>query len=376
MGAFLLSTGDARCTSVHSRGGRPPPAPCHRPHHPAMMIELPDVVTVAGYGYDALRPEIRRGEIERFRPGAYMHPAAQDEPLWKRRHRAMLARCVAVADKLTTPFAFTDVTAAALRGWSVPLPDHVIHIVQTVNPGTGCAADVIRHVCSSLDAQDVEWINGLPVVGEEQTVLACARRLQPDDAFVVVNSAFGKLAGMSKFRRAESEVAQAELRGRLQTRLAELGPVRGVRRAREVIALADGFAEWPGESRMRWIALAAGLPLPTCQHELWVDGQRYFADATWHGEGPDGPWLAIAEFDGDIKYGGARGSRAVVEEKIREDAIRRRHRARFARLDTSTVNQPARALARMLDAFPDGCVPPLQPRSLLQIRPTPARRNR
>lgn len=139
--------------------------------------------------------------------------------------------------------------------------------------------------------------------------------------------------------------------------------------AREVIALADGFAEWPGESRMRWLALAAGMPPPTCQLELWVDGRRYFADAAWRGTGPQGAWLAIAEFDGDIKYGGAGGSQAVVEEKIREDAIRRGHHATFARLDTPTVGQPPRALARILDAFPEDARPTLRPRRLLQVRP-------
>lgn len=351
------------------QGWVPPASRARSLHDPVMVIELPDVVSVSRYGYDALRPEIRRGDIERFRPGAYLHTPPPGDPLWRRRHRTMLARCVAVATTLTTPFAFTDVTAAALREWSVPLVDDAVHIVQVVNPGTGCAPDIIRHVSSSLDAQGIVSIDGLPVIGEEQTVIACARRLQPDDAFVVVNSAFGKLARMSKFRRAESLERQEVLRVRLQARLAELGPARGVRAAREVIALADGFSEWPGESRMRWVALAAGLPLPICQHELWVDGERYFADATWSGHGPDGPWLAIAEFDGDIKYGGAGGSQAVVEEKIREDAIRRRHRAAFARLDTPTVAQPARALARILEAFPEGCVPPLKPRRLLQVRP-------
>lgn len=335
-----------------------------------MAIELPDVVTVSAHGYDALRREIRSGALERLRPGAYLRPATAQDPTWKKQQRALLARCVAVAEKLTTPFAFTDVTAAALRGWSIPRFDDAVHVVQTVNPGTGCTPDVIRHVCASLASQEIAWIDGLPVVGAEPTVLTCARRLPPNDAFVVVDSAFGSLAEMSKFRRAESQTRQADLRSRLQTRLCDLGPVRGVRRAREVIALADGFAEWPGESRMRWIALAAGMPLPICQHELWVDGAQYFADAAWQGDGPQGPWLAIAEFDGAIKYGGARGSQVVVEEKIREDAIRRRHRASFARVDTATIGRPGATLQRILDAFPPGCVPPLTPRRLLQVRPS------
>lgn len=334
------------------------------------MIELPEVVTANRYGYDALRPEVRAGELERFRRGAYLRPALPGTPEWEQRRRELLARCVAVAEKFTTPFAFTDVTSAALRDWFVPGYDETVHIVQTVNPGTGCTPDVIRHVCPTLEPQEVEWLNGLPVVGAEPTILTCARRLAPEDAFVVVNSAFGDLADMSKFRRAESEARQAVLRTRLQERLARLGPARGVRVAREVIALADGFAEWPGESRMRSIVLAAGMPVPVCQHELWVEGQRYFADATWSGSGPAGPWLVVAEFDGDIKYRGAESSQAVVAEKKREDAIRHRYSATFARIDTPTLRRPEATLQRILDAFPPGCVPPLGPRRSLQARPT------
>ena len=339
-------------------------------HHPGMAIELPDVVLVSDHGYDALRPEIGARELELLRPGAYLRPPAAGVPTWKRKKQRRLARCVAVAAKLTTPFAFTDVTAAELRGWSVPGGEERCHIVQTSNPGSGCTPDIVRHISASLEPWEVTWINGLPVVGEDATILECARRLPAGDAFVVVDSAFGHLAQMSKFRRTESDARQAVLRARLLERLAELGPARGVRTAREVIALADGFAEWPGESRMRWIAIAGRLPLPRCQDELWVDGNQYFADAAWRGRGPRGAWLAIAEFDGAIKYGGSRGPQAVVEEKNREDAIRRRHKADFARLDTPTIGRPDVALRRILEAFPEGAVPPLQPRRLLQVRPT------
>jgi len=331
--------------------------------------QLPQVVAVTTHGYDALRAEIRAGELIRLRPGAYVPASSANGPEWERRRRTTLARCVAVADKLTTPFAFSGVTAALLHGWAVPMYDDSVHVVQMVNPGTGCTSDVIRHVCGSLESQGVVLVNGLPVTGHEQTILACARGLRPHDALVVVDSALGAAAQMSRFRRPESEERQAELRAALERRLSTMGAVRGVRSAREVIALADGFADNPSESRMRWIALAAGLPEPICQYELWVDGRQYFADAVWSGEGAEGPWLVVAEFDGAIKYRGQDGPDAVVEEKVREDAIRRRHHARFVRLDTPTLRRPELALRQMLEVFPAGSVPPLRPRRLLQVRP-------
>lgn len=333
-----------------------------------MPIRLPEVVTVTAHGYDALREEIRRGELVRVRPGAYLPAAGRPTVAWRRVRKRVLARCVAVAEKLTTPFAFSHTTAALLHGWDVTLRDEAVHVVQTVNPGRGQAPDVVRHVCTTLDSQEVVLVQGLPVTGPHRTILSCALRLPADDALVVVDSGHAHVADMSTFRRHESEERQAALRERLAAELTALGPARGVRSARAVLALADGFADGPGESRMRWAALAAGLPIPVCQAELWVDGAQYFADAAWRVAGPERTRLVIAEFDGDVKYRGQDGADAVVREKRREDAIRRRHRAEFARLDTPTVNRPERAAQQILDAFPDGYRPTLHPRPDLQVR--------
>ncbi|WP_420115036.1 hypothetical protein [Pseudactinotalea sp.] len=144
--------------------------------------------------------------------------------------------------------------------------------------------------------------------------------------------------------------------------------MRGVRQSRAILDLADGFAANPAESRMRWVALRYGLPVPLCQYELWVDGQQYFTDNLWIVDGPDGPRPVVAEFDGALKYCGAEGAAAVVREKKREDAIRRRHRAEFARLTWPTLQRPDAAFREMLEAFPPGTVPVLQPRPELEPR--------
>jgi hypothetical protein len=125
---------------------------------------------------------------------------------------------------------------------------------------------------------------------------------------------------------------------------------------------------------MRWVALQGGLPAPVCQYEIWVDGRQYFADAAWFVEQEGDQIPVIAEFDGEKKYRGAAGADAVVDEKRREDAIRRRFRARFVRLDSATVRRADRAFAEMMAAFPAGRAPRLAPRRELSVLPHPRSR--
>lgn len=329
------------------------------------------MVMSSTFGYDALRPEVRTGELVRVRPGAHVAAGDLDGADWERQRTMALASCVAVAQKFTTPFAFGYGTAATLYGWLDVMRDDRTHVVQAVNPGSGQPSDVVRHVSRDVGNESIAYVNGLPVTTVEQTIVDCARALAPDEALAAVDGAFRIEADMSKFRREESEARQTELRFRALDRLRALGPARGVRTARVILELADGFAANPAESRMRWIALRGGLPRPTCQYEIWVDDQQYFADAVWMCERHGRRRPVIAEFDGALKYGGGQGSQAVMREKVREDAIRRRHRAEFTRLTWSMLQRPEVAFRELLDAFPHGCVPVLEPRRELQMRPSP-----
>lgn len=342
------------------------------------MERLPDIITAQSYPPGALRREINADELTRIRPGAYLESAQlRDAPAWKVRQTRILAGCLAAADKLTTTFAFSDETAATLHEWSTSTIDDSISIVQRHNPCAG-PPGLVRRVDPRAVATRILTEHGLPVTPPEQTVLDCARLLPPDRALIVVDSAFNSIAEMSYFRekRRASLDRQARLRASLLEQLAQLGPVRGVVQARAILEHADGFGMTPGESRSRWIALRGGLPVPTCQYELVVDGKVYFADMAWTGVLDGMPWLVIAEFDGDIKYRGAEGPRVVSEEKAREDAIRRRHGAYFARLTTADNRRPDHALRLILEAFPDGSVPVLEPRRLLSARPSAGARRR
>ncbi len=121
-----------------------------------------------------------------------------------------------------------------------------------------------------------------------------------------------------------SHVSAAALHGRLVVKgeVAEVldrWPRRhGNARARRVLAFAAAGAESPGESRSRSAIHRAGLPAPVLQWEVEGVGRVDFA---W-------PRLrTVGEFDGLVKYGrflrpGQDAADAVVEEKLREDALR------------------------------------------------------
>src|SRR5690606_33629847 len=243
----------------------------------------PPVLTTREHGFAALRPAIRSGELTRLRRGAYVWRAAEREP-WQERQDAILARCAAVAARFTTRYAFSHATAALLHGWPVTTLDDRIRVTQTVNPGGSSTPDVLRHVRADLPDGDLTTVAGLLVTTPDRTVLDCARYLPPDRGLVVVDGALRSLARMSPHRRSESEARQEATRSRLLGQLATIGPARGTARARAVLAVATGFAATPPESRLRWAALAAGLPEPVAQLPIEIGSRLFFADLAWVGD--------------------------------------------------------------------------------------------
>lgn len=89
---------------------------------------------------------------------------------------------------------------------------------------------------------------------------------------------------------------------------------RGLTFVRRALDLADGRAQSPGESRLRCILADAPWSI---ESQVNVDGpgSGYELDLLVAGR-------VAVEFDGDCKYQGPEGHRAVIDEKRREDAIR------------------------------------------------------
>lgn len=311
---------------------------------------LPSVVLTSDYGRDAVRAARRRGRLAQVRRGAYV-VRPDGSPPWVRREHMALAACVAAAAELRCEYAFSHETAALIHGCWLSGMDGFTHVTQRTRPS--CGRGGLRRHQGRLPAGDITVVNGLPVTTLERTVEDCARAMPPRRALAVADSALRILARPDRRDRAGSavrlEAARAELLERLDRRRGD----RGVVRARAVIGWADGFAESVGESEMRWLAVANGLPRPISQMPVLTERGEYFTDLGWRlaATGTDERWTVAMEYDGADKY--QRGPESLYAEKVREDAIRAVVH-RFQRFVAADLRSPDRAFARMVGAFPSG----------------------
>lgn len=130
---------------------------------------------------------------------------------------------------------------------------------------------------SSLGTQDAVRRSGLWCTPPARTACEVARQGDDIDVLATLDAALRTRT----CTREQLERACAGQRG-----------LRGVARVAAVVSAADGRAESPMESRMRWRFLAAGLPAPQLQFELSRDGRRHRLDLAW-------PHRKLgAEFDG------------------------------------------------------------------------------
>jgi hypothetical protein len=118
-----------------------------------------------------------------------------------------------------------------------------------------------------------------------------------------------------------------------------------------VLRLADGRSESVGETRIRYLCWAMGLPAPQVNYPIVDENGREVArfDLAW-------PELGVfLEFDGKVKYegllrDGERASDVVVREKQREDMICRLtgwHCIRVVWADLYTPRQTADRVREM-----------------------------
>jgi hypothetical protein len=173
-------------------------------------------------------------------------------------------------------------TAAELHGFGV-LADPVTHVAV---PGTTpyLHRDELWPHQLVLREEDLTRLRcGTIATTPERTAVDLARTLPRLDALPVLDAALA--AGVCT-----QETLAAE--ARRHTRL------RGVRQARELVALACEGAESPPESRMRLLCLDAKLPPPSVQLLVTDGHSRRWIDLAWEdamvgleydGEAHDGP---------------------------------------------------------------------------------------
>ncbi|MGC0271969.1 hypothetical protein ACO0LV_03105 [Pseudactinotalea sp. Z1739] len=318
---------------------------------------LPRVVLRSELGKADFADLLSAGTIARVRHGAYMVvDQALTEP-WATRQQYALARCVAVVRASAEPRILSHESAALLHGCPLWRTPERVHLIQPTRHGARRASDVLRHTVD-LEPSDVTTINGLAVTTLQRTVLDCARTLHARDALVVADSALRLLAKPDRWRRAESQERMEGIRAELGERLESGRARRGRVRARAVLSAANGFAESPGESVLRWIAVSRGIGRPIAQFRTQTDRGTYFSDLAWcyrrRSGGGTERWVVHAEFDGRIKYHAETpdgGAEAVVEEKLREDAIREAGGV-VLRFVSEDLHRPDATAERLVRAMP------------------------
>lgn len=267
------------------------------------------------------------GAWVRVRRGAYVEAEAGGDRFAAARRMA-LARAVAVAR--TCEGVVLSHSSAALM-WGLPLlriPDHV-DVVCGWSGNARTARDIVRHVID-LDEADVAVRRGMLTTALTRTVVDCTRTLGAAGALVVADAALA--AGADRDACLE--------------RLGLLGPARGVRTARAVLAVADDGAESPGESLARLAFLRLGLPRPLTQLRVTTDDGDFWGDLGWP------QWRLIAEYDGRAKYT-VRGAAAdaVLAEKRRQEALEEAG-WRVLRLTRDDLRAPDRLRRRLARVVP------------------------
>lgn len=277
--------------------------------------------------------KVRRDDAwRRLRRGAYLSPPDDGGPPHAERRRAVLARIAAVHADSRSAIVFSHTSAALLwRCELLEVPDEV-HVTQRSRSRSHRDPAVVRHHAAVTDV-DRDRVGGLPVTSLARTAVDCACLLTREAGVVVADAAL----------RAGADV------GRIGALLRERAGGRGIARAREVLAFADGRSESPGESLTRWHLARHGVPAPQLQVPVETASGRFRSDLGW----PDARLLL--EFDGFVKYSGGGATAAadaVFAEKRRQDALDEAG-WRVLRVTWTDLRTPA-TLARRVRAALDG----------------------
>jgi hypothetical protein len=257
----------------------------------------------AGYEHGEIQRLCSSGTWRRLRRGVYMTAEAltSDEDRG-RRHQF---ECLAVLLELDRPSAVLS-HASAARLWGFPVRRGFMGPVRLTDPTLSRQGRGYRVTQAPLRPDEVARTGPIRLTSAARTLLDGAREWDLDDAVVALDAAL----------LAERVTARGLADG-----AAALHGWRGARRAARAVALADGRAESPLETRGRLRIVGAGLPTPQLQTEIHAGGRLVGVVDAWFEE------AAVAvEFDGRIKYTdpwrGRSPEKVLWDEKRREDELR------------------------------------------------------
>ena len=231
-----------------------------------------------------IRGLIRAGRWRRSRwRGVLVDAELPDSPITELR-----AASLAVGPDLVACHS----TAARLWGFDV-LGDDTLHFLGPAELVNRRLPGVQVHP-SSLGCDDAVRVEGVWCTPAARTACDVVRGTRPVDGLATLDAAV-RSASCTREDLWIAATAQAGL--------------RQVIRLRALVPHADGRAESPMESRMRWRFIDGGLPTPELQVRVGDDGRVRYLDTGWLGR------RVGAEFDGLEAH--------MTAEQLQDD--RRRH---------------------------------------------------
>lgn len=283
---------------------------------------------------------VRSGTWVRIRRGVYLAVPTPGHGL--RPRDLQIAHVFAAVAQSRVPVVVSHMSAALL--WGLPtLPGaRRTHLVQPSRPSATHGGDVVRRTTVLSDSHVVRHL-GVAVTTLERTVVDCSLVLPPEHSLVLADAALH--LGADRHRCLEI--------------LACLGRRNGSRKALEVISLADGGAESPGESRARFQLLRAGLPEPETQVRTPTPSGVYWSDlglVEWH---------LLIEYDGEQKYTvNGTAAQAVLKERRRDHALESVGQ-RILHIDKGDLRSAGVFLSQVYRHLPRAVVAALRPRRWL-----------
>lgn len=273
-------------------------------HTSLELIHRSDIVQDGGDA-TSLGRDARRGVLVRLAAGVFVRSAEWGSACSRHRH---VARARAVVSRLGPSAVVSHGSALALHGFPVlgdrPSRVHVLAPHRT----TAKVGPLVHHHAAASSPLDFEVVAGLRVVPAARAAVDVARTAELRAGVVPLDHGL--------------HVGAFDREG-LELLMAAFPRAAGIRRAAAAVAFADGRAESPGESISRVAVHAAGLSAPVLQQRFPARGPAIGVVDFWWPE-----FGVVGEFDGEVKYRdretrrGRSPEQVVVDEKIREDALR------------------------------------------------------
>jgi len=280
-----------------------------------------------GYTNVSLHRLVASGDLFRVRSGCFVDGRLLTGASPETRH-ALRAR--AISRGYRQPHAISHVSALVVHGLPLlNITPEVVHLTLT-GPGVPRTLPGLR-VHPELPDSVARRRDGSRVVHAAMAVVQSAALVGVTTGVAAADAALHS----GQVTRNDLEVA---------FRVARLGPGRAD--ARAVIELSDLQAESPGESWARVLFVSIGLPTVEPQVVIRDERGRFVGrvDFLFRAQ------RTVVEFDGLLKYGGADGRQALIDEKRREDALRSLG-YQVVRLTWRDLHDPALVARVIRDAF-------------------------